>query len=273
MHDSSIRNGFSFTLSSRLLRVRFLLLLASLCFFLFFCFFSQATFHLTLTFFADLGLLLFIVEVTDGILELELAFILDLECALHFISELHWSEVQVAKWRDRELAEDSFDADENRDLLVLFLLFALENDHGNVTALLRFDKLLLNLAHEANIDVDVLIWLKLAIHGSDSEHLLCDSLLHAEVEANRVLTLILKIERKLLGLTNSDSSKVELSLHGFIQGDVECLAVEVDCFLFLLNTVTLNILNFELDLLKEFLLLERIERDLNSLRLARFKAT
>ena len=142
---------------------------------------------------------------------------------------------------------------------MLFLLLSLKNDHGDVTALLRFDELLLNLAHEANVDVNVLIRLELAIHRSDSEHLLRHSLLHAEVEANRVLTLILEIERKLLGLTNSDSSKVELSLHGFIQGDVKCLAVEVDCFLFLLNAMTLDILNFELDLLKEFLLLEGIE--------------
>ena len=148
---------------------------------------------------------------------------------------------------------------------MFLLLFTLENDHCDVTALLRFYELLFNLAHEANIDIDVLIWLKLAIHGSNCEHLLRDSFFHAEVETNRVLTLILEIERKLLGLTNSDSSKVELSLHGFIQGDVKCLAVEVDCFLFLLNAVTLNIFNFELDLFKEFLLLESIERDLNCL--------
>ena len=106
---------------------------------------------------------------------------------------------------------------------MLFLLLAFEDDHRDVAALLRLDEFLFDLAHELDIDIDLLVWLQLTSHRSDGEHLLRDGLLHAEVEADRVLTLILQIQWKLFRLANTNSSEVKLSLHAFVESDVECL--------------------------------------------------
>jgi hypothetical protein len=48
---------------------------------------------------------------------------------------------------------------------MLFLLLAFKNDHSDVGVLLRLGQLLLNLAHELDIDVDVFVWLKLELIG------------------------------------------------------------------------------------------------------------
>ena len=78
---------------------------------------------------------------------------------------------------------------------MLFLLLAFKNDHSDVGVLLRLGQLLLNLAHELDIDVDVFVWLKLALHRCYREHLFGLGLLHAEVETNWVLALVLEVER------------------------------------------------------------------------------
>jgi len=142
---------------------------------------------------------------------------------------------------------------------MLLLLLTFKNNHGDVTALLRLNKFLLDLAHEADIDVDVLVWLKLALQGSDCEHLLGASLLHAEVEADGVLSLILQIQRQLLGLSNADGSEVEFGLHAIVQGDVEGFRVDVNRLLLLLDAVAFDVFNLKLDVLKELLLTESIE--------------
>ena len=99
---------------------------------------------------------------------------------------------------------------------MFLLLFTLENDHSDVRILLGLGQLLLDLAHEFNVDVDLFVRCKLALHGRDREHLLCQSLLHAEVETDWVLTLVFKVEGQLLGLTDSDSSEVKFSHHGLV---------------------------------------------------------
>ena len=137
---------------------------------------------------------------------------------------------------------------------MLFLLLSFENDHGDVRILLRFGELLLNLAHELDVDVDLLIWLELTLHGSDGEHLLGLSLLHAEIEADWVLTLVLEVKREFLWLSNSDSSEVKLGLHTLIESDIEGLSVDLNLLLFLLDLISFDILNLELDGLEEFLL-------------------
>ena len=151
---------------------------------------------------------------------------------------------------------------------MLLLLLTFEDDHRDVTALLGLHKLLLNLAHELNVDVDIFVRLKLALQRRDSEHLLGHCLLHAEVEADRVLALVLEVERKFLWLTDTDCSEVELSLNAVIKSDIEGLRVDVDCLLLLLDTMTLDIFDLKLDVLKELLLFKGVERDLDRLRLA-----
>lgn len=104
---------------------------------------------------------------------------------------------------------------------MLFLLLSFENDHRDVTALLRFHQFLLNFAHEADIDVDVFIRLQLTFHRSDCEHLFGCHFFHPEVKADRVLTLVLQVQWELFGLTNTHCPEVKLRLHTVIQRDIE----------------------------------------------------
>ena len=269
MADSTIRDGICLVLSARLgLRIGLLGSALALGLFLFFSLLSKAAFHLTHALFTNLSFLFLIIEVADSILELELTFVLNLKGSLHLIAELHRAEVEVAKGRDRELAEDSLYRDEDRNLLMLLLLLTFKDDHSDVTALLGLHKLLFNLAHELNVDVDIFVRLKLALQRRNSEHLLGHSLLHAEVEADRVLALVLEVERKFLWLTDTDCSEVELSLNAFVKSDVEGFRVDVDRLLLLLDTMTLDIFDLKLDVLQELLLFEGVERDLDRLRLA-----
>ena len=97
------------------------------------------------------------------------------------------------------------------------VLLSFKDDHGDVGVLLGLGKLLLDLAHELHVDVDVLIGLQLALHGGDGEHLLGLRLLHAEVKANWVLALILQIEWQLFRLTDSHGTEVELRHHALVE--------------------------------------------------------
>lgn len=128
--------------------------------------------------------------------------------------------------------------------------------------------LLLLLAEEADVDVDVLVGLELALHGSDGEDLSGAGLLHLEVKADGVLALILQIQGKFFGLTNAHWTKVKLSLDCLIKGDLECFSIDLNLLLLLLDAVVLNIFHLKLDGLKELLLLDGIEFDLNNFALA-----
>jgi len=139
---------------------------------------------------------------------------------------------------------------------MLFLLFTFEDDHRDVGVLLRLGHLLFNFAHELNVDVDVFVWCKLSLHGSDSEHLLCDSLLHPEIKADWVLALILEVKWELLWLANSHCSEVKLGLNGLIKSNVESLGVDGDRLLLLLDSMRLNIFNFKFEVLEELLFLK-----------------
>lgn len=269
MDNGAIRDGLSTLLGGLGLRVGLFSILGTLCLFLLFSLFGKATLHLFLALFTDLGLLFFVLVVADGVLKFKLAIVLDLEGSLHFIAELHRSEVQVAQRRDRELAVDGLDFDLDRDLLEFFLLLALKNDHLDLRGVLHFVVPDLTLAHELDIDVDVLVWLQLALHGRDREHLLRQGALHLEVEADWVLTLILQVERELLGLTNSHGAEVQEIDHRVVQRDVEGLGVDGDSLLFLLDSIAFDVFNFQLDLLKEFVLSKSVENDLDGFGLAR----
>ena len=153
------------------------------------------------------------------------------------------------------------------------VLLSLEDDHGDIRTVLLLVHLLLHLTEEPHVDVDVLVWLKLALHGSDCEDLSSSCLLHLEVKAYWVLTLVLEVEWKLLGLSNSYRTKVKLGLDSFIEGDLESLCINLDGFLLLLDSVVLNILYFELECFKELLLFQSIKFDLNDLALSWLKST
>ena len=106
---------------------------------------------------------------------------------------------------------------------MLLLLLTFEDDHRDIAALFGLDQLLLNLAHEFDVDVDVFVRLELSLQRRNGEHLLGHSLLHAEVEADGVLSLVLEIEGQFLGLADTNSAEVELSLDSVVEGDVEGL--------------------------------------------------
>ena len=91
---------------------------------------------------------------------------------------------------------------------MLFHLLSLENNHRDVRVLTGFDELLLNFAHELHVDVDLLIGCQLSLHGRNREHLLRRSLLHPEVETDRVLSLVLQIQGQFLGLANPHGTEV-----------------------------------------------------------------
>lgn len=112
-----------------------------------------------LTLFTNFGFFFFVAKVTDGILELKLAIVLDFEGAFHLVTKLHGSEVQVSQWRNSKFAEYSFNRDQDRDLLVFFLLLAFEDEHCDVRILLGLGELLLNLAHKLDVDIDILVGL------------------------------------------------------------------------------------------------------------------
>ena len=137
---------------------------------------------------------------------------------------------------------------------MLFLLLAFKNDHSDVRVLFRLGQLLLGLAHELHVDVDVLVWLQLALHGRDREHLFRLGLLHSEVEANRVLALVLEVERQLFGFSHSDCSEVQLRGHSIVERNIEGLRVDLDLLFLLLDSVALHVLDLEFDRLEELLL-------------------
>jgi len=155
---------------------------------------------------------------------------------------------------------------------VFFLLLAFKNNHRDVRVLFRLGKFLLNLAHKFDIDVDILIWLKLALHWCDCKHLFSLSLLHSEIETDWILSLILQVERKFFWLTNTNCAKVKLSSHSIIERDVEGLSINLNLLFLLLNSMVLDVLNFKLNCFKEFLLSQWIECHFNRLWFAWVKS-
>lgn len=156
---------------------------------------------------------------------------------------------------------------------MFLLLFTLKDDHCDVRVLLRLGQLLLDLAHELDVNVDVFVRCELTLHGRNREHLLSLCLLHTEIEADRVLALILEIEGELLGLADSHRTEVELSHDRLVERNIEGFSVELDALLFLLNVVTFDIFNFKLDCFQELLLFDRVERNFDCFRLAGFETS
>jgi len=143
---------------------------------------------------------------------------------------------------------------------VLLVLVALKNIQENLSvALVRLDLDLLH-AEELNDDVQLLILLQSAHHRLNRKDLL-SAFPDCEIELDRVLTLILQEQGLLLWLANSNGLEVEhlVNLHSFVQSNVECLCVEVDSLVLLLDAESLDVLNFEHDVLEELLLSDRFK--------------
>jgi len=146
-----------------------------------------------LALFFNLCSFLLIVKVKNRVLKLELTIILDFKGSLHLVSKLHRSEIKITQRRNSKLAKDCLDGDQNRDLLVFLLLLTFKNDHSNVGVLFRFCQLLLDLAHELYVNINVFVWIELALHRCYRKHLFRECLLHFEVKAYGVLPLILQV--------------------------------------------------------------------------------
>ena len=97
LHNCAIWNGITFAFWLGGLGIGLLSRSFALCFLFVLGLFCDARFLFSFALFTNLSPLLLVVEVTDGILELKLAIVLDLKCSLHLVAELHWAEVEVAK--------------------------------------------------------------------------------------------------------------------------------------------------------------------------------
>lgn len=96
---------------------------------------------------------------------------------------------------------------------MLLLLFSLENCQQNVGVLLVHRKFLLDLRKEFDHNVNVFVGLQLALHWRNCKDLFGALFLHLEVVADRILPLILEIERQFFGFSHTHISKVQIRLH------------------------------------------------------------
>ena len=92
-------------------------------------------FCLLLALFFDLRLFIFVVEVADGVLEFEEAFVSDLKRSGDILAVLHRAEIKVLEGSERVFRVDSVEIHQDRDLLVLLVLVALKDVQEDLSVL------------------------------------------------------------------------------------------------------------------------------------------
>jgi hypothetical protein len=163
---------------------------------------SLVLFFLSFSFDSSLGF--FVVEIADGVLELEEAIISYLESSLFLSTVLHWAKVDSLQRSDGVFRELSIHVDIDRNGLVDLLSSSFQDVQNHVSVLsgcLQFD---FSLGKESDDNGLLSTRLELIFFRLDLEDLSGELLLPLEIVFDWVLAIILDSDLVLLGFTNSN---------------------------------------------------------------------